>query len=225
MDADKKTPKKSVHFWVSAEVWSAWYISLSEGTEKTAELLNIVVFIRGFQCTEPPQQLFTSLPISPKHILPVSYGRNFEVNFSSGGGTGGAWGREAPVPFSAFPKNSGDKAGMGFLRSFTVLPNPIETLKNGKVLRNTEPLSAPHRRKGGHTLICLGDLCLFCSLDHLPALLSPGVGRHRAITNRNLKALLSGIWSGNQLCQILSKYLYPMILHTTWKQVILLWLQ
>lgn len=128
---------------------------------------------------------------------------------------GSAQGREASVPFSAFPQNSGDKAGMGFLTSFTALSNPIRTLKNRKVLRNPEPLSVPHRRKAGYTLICLGDLCLFCSLYHLPALLLPGVERHRAITNRNLKAPMSGIWSGNQLCQIFSKYLYPTLLHTT----------
>lgn len=174
----------------------------------------MVVFIRGFQWSEPPQQLFTSLPIPSKHIIPVCYGRNFKVKFSSGGGTGSTQGRETSVPLSAFPKNSGDKAGMGFLHSLTALPNPIRTLKNRNVLRiqNTTECTS---QKGGHTLICLGDLCLFCSLDHLPALLLPGVGRHRAVTNRNLEAPLSGIWSGNQLCQIFSKYLYRPTLHTT----------
>lgn len=90
----------------------------------------MVVFIRGFQWSEPSQQLLTSLPISSKHVIPICYGENLEVKFSSDSGTGNAQMREASV--SAFPENSGVKAGMGLLSSITALSNAIRTLKKLK---------------------------------------------------------------------------------------------
>lgn len=102
-----------MHFWVSAEAWSARYICLWKGAEKTAELWNRVVFIRAFRRSEPPEQLFTSLPIASKQVVPIYYSRNSRVKISSDGGAGRAQGTEASVPFSAFPETSGDKAGMG----------------------------------------------------------------------------------------------------------------
>lgn len=215
-DAHKKN-KKSVHFWVSAEAWSAWCFCLSKGTEKTAELLNRVVFIRGFQWSEPSQQLFTSLPIASKHIMPICNGRNSEVKFSSDGGAGDAQGTGDTFLSLLSVKVLGTRQEWG-----SPVPSlPFQTLSGlwkMEVLRNTEALSAPHSRKGSCMFISWGTCA--CSVHWIT-----WGGRHRAITDRNLKAPFSGVWSGNQLCQIFSKYLYHTILQTTWKQVILLWLQ
>lgn len=202
---------------MSAEAWSAWYICLLKGTEKTAELWNRVVFIRGFQRSESPEQLFPSLPIASKHIVPIYYSRNSKVKISSDGGAGRAQGTEASALSLLSLKLLGTR--QEWVPQFLhCLPKPCqdsEKWKSFKEYRNTE---CPSQQEGSLHLNLLGGF--------VPALLtgSPGVGRPRAITNRNLKAPFSGIWSGNQLCQIFSKYLYPTILHSTWKQVILLWL-
>lgn len=148
--------KKSVYFWVSAEALSAWCICLSKGTEKRAELLNMVVFIRGFQWSEPPQQLFTSLPISSKHIIHICYGRNLEVKFSSDSGeSAGEW---SICSFLCFPWKFWGQGRNGVPHFLHCLIKPYQGSEKQKSFKKYRTTECTSQEEGRLHLNLLGGL-------------------------------------------------------------------
>lgn len=158
----------------------------------------MVEFIRGFQWSEPPQQLFTSLPISSKHIICVCCGRNLEVKFSSDSGE--CTGERSICSFLCFPSKFWGQGRNGVPHFLHCLIKPYQDSEKQKSFKKSRTTECTSQKEGRLHLNLPGGL--------VPVLFTVS------------PASFAVTWGGETQSNNLQEFKSSHVRHLVWKSVV-----